>query len=465
MILQNICKFVISLLILLSLCYCTESASRGVNNEDTEPTEAIDLFLSLLSSPSSTETTDLLKEIEATWSSSYAALIIETVYLINDADISFELITLLQAKTQQNFGYDFNAWYYWLWNQKENKVKNYADFKAKLYQRIDEKFYHYFIGRNDQTLIRLDEIRWGGVVQDGIPPLRNPQMIPASEASYLEDNHIVFGIEINGDIRAYPKRILAWHEMFTDTIDGIPVAGVYCTLCGTVILYNTMVHGIRYELGTSGFLYRSNKLMYDRGTQSLWNTLAGKPVVGPLIDKDIELEHMSVVTTTWAEWKRRHPKTKVLSLHTGYNRNYNEGIAYQAYFSTDNLMFNTPFHDGRLKNKDEILAIRLAEYPTLQIAIFVEFLRENPIYTDIIGNQKFVVLTDHSAANRVYAIDDQVFQKYDQRGRLVDSLGRKWTVTESRLICEDGQELTRLPYHRAFWFGWVAAFPKTRLIK
>ena len=110
-------------------------------------------------------------------------------------------------------------------------------------------------------------------------------MLDASEATYLGDRNIVFGIEVNGDARAYPKRILAWHEMFTDSVGGVPVAGVYCTLCGTVILYYTNLGGTQYDLGTSGFLYRSNKLMYDRATQSLWNTFSGEPVVGPLVGK------------------------------------------------------------------------------------------------------------------------------------------------------------------------------------
>ena len=90
------------------------------------------------------------------------------------------------------------------------------------------------------------------------------------------------GISLGDDVRAYPKRILAWHEMFVDTVGGISVAGVYCTLCGTMILYETTRNGVDHELGTSGFLFRSNKLMYDRATQSLWNTLWGKPVIGPL---------------------------------------------------------------------------------------------------------------------------------------------------------------------------------------
>ncbi|MEP1140266.1 MAG: DUF3179 domain-containing (seleno)protein [Balneola sp.] len=151
--------------------------------------------------------------------------------------------------------------------------------------------------------MRLDEIRWGGVRQDGIPPLRDPKMISAKEADYLGDKDVVFGIEVNGDVRAYPKRILAWHEMFVDEVGGEKLAGVYCTLCGTAILFKTEHEGVNHEIGTSGFLYRSNKLMYDKATQSLWNTLQGKPVVGPLVGKGIRLEHLSVFPQIGASGK------------------------------------------------------------------------------------------------------------------------------------------------------------------
>ena len=344
-------------------------------------------------------------------------------------------------------------------------VAGYADFKAGLYSHMDPKFTTYFKGRQDSARIRLDEIRWGGVRQDGIPPLRNPEMITADKAAYLEDDNVVFGIEINGDVRAYPKRILAWHEMFTDNIGGVEIAGVYCTLCGTVIPFRTKFNDVQHNLGTSGFLYRSNKLMYDRKTQSLWSTTRGEPVMGPLVDKGIKLEYESVVTTTWGEWRKRHPKTTVLSLNTGHDRPYGEGVAYAEYFGTDKLMFNTPFKDDRLANKREILALRFAAAPDQQLAIDTEFLKKNPLYTGKIGAQEFIVLTDKSGANRVYDPQSIKLVDYDQAGAVTDDQGNQWKVEESRLVGAGDKQLKRLPYHRAFWFGWHAAFPQTQLIK
>ncbi|MEO1054573.1 MAG: DUF3179 domain-containing protein [Bacteroidota bacterium] len=405
-----------------------------------------------------------LQYLDRNWKDEYTVMVLETVYLLNDLDYSFKLTTILHEKTGQQFGYEFNDWYRWLWNKKEHVLPDYADFKAKLYSRLDGRFKKYFEGRYDNQ-IRLDEVVWGGVAQDGIPPLRDPEMINATEAQYLEDDNVVFGIEVNGDVRAYPKRILAWHEMFVDEVGGVPVVGVYCTLCGTVILYKSEHNGINHEMGTSGFLYRSNKLMYDKATQSLWNTLWGEPVIGPLAGKGIALEHMSVVTTTWGEWKKRHPETQVLSLKTGHTRDYGEGVAYHNYFATDQLMFNIPKRDRRLKNKDEVLALRLPAYPEEQLAISARYLSKHPIYHDKVGEVGLVVLTDESGANRVYETNGQTFSDYDQQSTVIDNTGEKWTLHEDKLISTNGDVLKRLPYHRAFWFGWHSAYPKTRLVK
>ena len=162
---------------------------------------------------------------------------------------------------------------------------------------------------------------------NGIPPLEYPTHLAVADdaAGYLDDDHIVFGVAMNGETRAYPKRILAWHEMVLDTIGGVELTIVYCTLCGTVIPYESVVDGQHITFGTSGLLYRSNKLMFDHGTKSLWNTFEGVPVVGASVGSRIKLRHRSVVTTTWGEWRRTHPETTVLSLETGHQRDYSEG--------------------------------------------------------------------------------------------------------------------------------------------
>ena len=402
--------------------------------------------------------------IEAQWEPSFLPMALEAIRLTRSAEVSAALVGIMERKTGAGHGDDMVAWQREMWNAPEARHPRYAAFKSALYSLIDPRFSAYFDAPGD-TLIRLDEIVWGGVRQDGIPPLRNPAMLAAEDAGYLEDDHIVFGLSVNGDARAYPKRILAWHEMFVDTVGGVPVAGVYCTLCGTVILYYTEHEGINHRLGTSGFLYRSNKLMYDQATQSLWSTMRGAPVVGPLAGKGIALKSGAVVTTTWGEWRRRHPGTRVLALDTGHRRDYSEGAAYRDYFATDELMFSVPTLDTRLKNKDEVFTVLLARHPEAPLAISAEFLAATPVHHDAIEGTALVVLTDPSGANRAYASEDVTFALYDGDRRVEDGSGMIWTMDEDALTAEDGRVLSRIPAQRAFWFGWHAAFPSTRLVR
>ena len=402
--------------------------------------------------------------IESTWEPSYLPMALEVLRLSRKPTVSTALIRVLASRAGGGHGYDLGAWQRAMWNVPEARHPRYAAFKAALYSYVDPRFSAYF-DEVGEPLIRLDEIVWGGVVQDGIPPLRGPEMIAADEAGYLEDDHIVFGVSVNGDARAYPKRILAWHEMFVDVVGGVPVAGVYCTLCGTVILFHTGHDGVNHALGTSGFLYRSNKLMYDWATQSMWSTMRGLPVVGPLAGQGIVLDRGSVVTTTWGEWRRRHPDTAVLSLDTGHRRNYDEGAAYRDYFATDDLMFTVPALDGRLKNKDEVFTLLLAGHPGKPLAIAAGFLAANPVHHDAIEGTALVVLTDPSGANRAFASEDVTFTGYDGDRSVQDGAGMAWTMDEHTLTAEDGRVLHRIPAQRAFWFGWYAAFPHTRLVQ
>lgn len=353
----------------------------------------------------------------------------------------------------------------YIWSQEIENTSDYAAYKQLFHSQIDPKFTRYFEPECDFD-IRLDEVTWGGVIQDGIPPLRQPKMLSVADAEYLSDSDVVFGIKINGDARAYPKRILAWHEMFVDQIGGQAVAGVYCTLCGTVIAYRTEFEGVNHALGTSGFLYRSNKLMYDQATQSLWSTLEGTPVIGPLVGKGIRLDQYWVVTTTWGAWKQRHPDTQVLSLSTGYQRDYREGVAYKSYFATDDRMFETPYTDTRLKNKDEVLALRFSHDASKPLVIYEGFLKQHPLYQAELGGKYYVILTDQSGANRVFERAASLdFVEWDGDATVKDSEGSIWTMTEEFLESDEGNRLKRLPAHRAFWFGWHGAFPNTVLIQ
>ena len=405
-----------------------------------------------------------LKRLGEHWDNAYAAPLLDLLPFVTSGSVQRGIVAQLEKASGRAYGGNLNGWYEWLWSIDPGEYPDYAEFKASLYAQLDPRFREYFENR-PKSIIRLDEIRWGGVRRDGIPPLQHPKMLAAREATYLQDDNIVFGVDIDGDARAYPKRILAWHEMVKDTIAGRELNGVYCTLCGSMILYESTIGGVHHELGTSGFLYRSNKLMYDAATKSLWSTLTGTPVVGALVGKGIVLKPLYLVTTTWGEWRQRHPETRVLSLDTGFERDYSEGAAYRDYFATQRLMFNVPRLDDRLPNKAEVLAVRVAEASGVQLAIGADFLAAHPVYHDRIAAVNFVVLTDASGANRVYEARDPTIQSWNGSDTARDREGGVWKVTEARLVGPRGEARERLPAHRAFWFGWYAAYPDTRLVK
>ncbi len=381
------------------------------------------------------------------------------------------LVRFLEKQTGQRFGHDLKRWRVWAWSRPYRPHPDYPAFKAALYSAVDARMASFF-SPDGPALIRLDEIDWGGVTVDGIPPLDHPLVVTAREADWLKDGHVVFGIEVNGEARAYPKRILAWHELARDRLGGVELTVVYCTLCGTVIPYGSQSGGRRHTLGTSGLLYRSNKLMYDRETMSLWSTVDGRPVVGPLAGTDLELAAYPVVTTTWKEWRTSHPDTTALSRRTGHERDYSEGAAYREYFATDALMFAVPRSDERLRNKDEVLAVRLrpagsATGERRALALHSEFLHKNPVYSFTFAGHALVAITTPGGANRLYASSGVTFKRLRGDGTVEDEEGRAWHVTEDalRLTSDSGRVLERIPARRAFWFGWHAQYPDTALVR
>ena len=417
---------------------------------------------------------DALRQIGARWRVGYAGIIWDLANAVRPPGPQlfqfFRLVDFLQQQTGQQYGADLAGWHKWIWDQPYDPHPDYALFKGWLYGQIDRRFEEFF-PRGVASLIRLDQIVWGGVAVNGIPPLEYPPRLDAAAADYLSDDDIVFGIALEGEARAYPKRILAWHEMALDSLGGVELTIVYCTLCGTVIPFESVVDGRHLTFGTSGLLYRSNKLMFDHETRSLWNTFEGVPVVGSLAGSDRRLTSHAVVTTTWGEWRSKHPATTVLSLDTGHRRDYSEGAAYRGYFSTDELMFQVSSTDTRLKNKDEVL-VMLLDDPSLvgrrrPLAIAASFLQRNRVFHRTFAGRNLAVVTSAHGANRVYDAQDVRFVRHLDEQRVVDQMGRAWRITEDALALDGDPSVrrVRVPAQRAFWFGWYAQFPDTELVE
>ncbi len=329
--------------------------------------------------------------------------------------------------------------------------------KLEAYELIDPEFRRFLSGERskpENMRIRIAEIYWGGVPVDGIPPLDNPTMVAPGEADYLVDEDLVFGLEIDGDARAYPLRILGWHEMMNDVVGGVPVALAYCTLCGSGILYETHVEGrgAPFVFSSTGFLYRSNKLMYDRETDSVWNQFTGEPVMGPLVDSGIRLGIRPLAITSWAKWRARHPETTVVSIDTGYARDYGSGVVYRDYFASPELMFPALVQDrSRVRAKDYVFALR--DFAVAK-AWPLDLFEGGKVINDTLGDKSVVLIGDaESRTVRAYARGGQRFEGGDDSESLAAG-SEIWRIEEAYLQGPDGAKLPRLPGHIAYWFAW-----------
>jgi len=221
------------------------------------------------------------------------------------------------------------------------------------------------------------------------------------------------------------------------------------------------VRGRRVVFGSSGFLFRSNKLMYDQETRSLWHHLRGEPVVGSLADSGIRLVPRPVVTTTWAEWRRQHPGTVVLDINTGYRRDYTPGRPYGSYYASPKTMFPVFPRSPRLATKDVVFVLRLDPHRKVYpLAIFdpVAVLNDS-----VAGTAVVLVGQASSRTVRAYAREGFTFRKGAGQDELAESdTGAPWRIGEDALArAGDGKRLPRIAGHNAFWFGWFAFHPDT----
>ena len=514
----------------------------------------------------------------------FVAPLIDIAYFARSPEIAQRVLGTLNALTGDLL--DWKGFFEWAGANDIALPPHYDEFKGQLLAAfVDTEFSRFFQpGVMHSAAINLVEPVWGGVTVDGIPSLVNARQISPKDAidegyqfvdfcrdgdcSYPAADELVFGLSLDGDSRAYPLRLLNWHEMFNDVIgqaplfdepDGDIVCGfraptefdararsgegwvlisglsagcpregwlqleniqwldgeieigslpdiaageealetgfagrvpgravmlAYCTLCGAGVLYDVSIADLSYtdldgslielgatvlEFGSSGLLMRSNKLMYDRNTDTVWNAITGEPAFGPLTTSGIVLDVLPVVVSDWASWLEAHPDSSVLSLDTGFRRNYTNGAAYRPYFDGTELMFPSWQQDTALiENKEMVFALRLqGEAKAYPLATIIP----ERIIIDRVGNTDVVIIAEATpereffepggAAVRAYERQGRDFSAGDDGSTLVSEDGRSWRITEEALVAEDGERLNRIGGHLAFWFGWFGFYPDT----
>jgi hypothetical protein len=198
------------------------------------------------------------------------------------------------------------------------------------------------------------QLRSGGPPKDGIPSLTNPKTVAVGEADLLDAGDRVVGVEIAGQARAYPLRLLNYHEIVNDRLGDTPIAVIYCPLCDSASVVDRRIQGETLEFGVSGLLMNSNVVFYDRTDQALWSQVGLKALSGPHAGQS--LKHLPWQLTTFSAWQETHPDSRVVSLDTGYDRNYRRN-PYAGYFNNDRLMFPVEPRDDRLPRKARVIGI------------------------------------------------------------------------------------------------------------
>ncbi|WP_418314830.1 DUF3179 domain-containing protein [Piscinibacter sakaiensis] len=276
-------------------------------------------------------------------------------------------------------------------------------------------------------LVPIAAIQRGGPPKDGIPAIDKPVFIAAGEAALAPDDRVL-GLAIDGQARAYPIRILNWHEVVNDRFGDRRIVVSYCPLCGTGVVFEPAAGHAESGFGVSGLLYNSDVLLYDRATSSLWSQIMQQAISGPA--KGTRLKMLPVTHTSWADWRSRQPSTTVLSTDTGFFRNYRLD-PYAGYEQRSALMFDVQNRDDRIGAKEWVLGVEIGgRHKAYPFSVLEKRVDAKGEFADRLGGQALRI-------------------RFDARHRSAEALDAQGQV---------------LPTITAYWFAWVAFHPKTELL-
>lgn len=171
-----------------------------------------------------------------------------------------------------------------------------------------------------RSLVDLSEILSGGPPRDGIPSIDEPTFVPWEQITTLEPEELVISVVRGEDVRAYPLRVMMWHEIVNDVVGGTPVAVTYCPLCNAALVFDRRLSGKTLSFGTTGKLMHSDLVMYDRQTESWWQQFLGEAIVGTLAGQ--KLERLPARLESWDRFRATHPDGAVLVPNDPSMRDY-----------------------------------------------------------------------------------------------------------------------------------------------
>jgi hypothetical protein len=351
--------------------------------------------------------------------------------------------------------------------------------------------------RFPESLVDRNRIVSGGPPPDGIPSIDEPAFRPAATIDWLDDDEAVAVLSVGDETRIYPAQILIWHEIVNDEIAGVPVAMTYCPLCNSVVAVERTIadpaddRPLVLDFGTSGALYQSALVMYDRQTESLWTHFDGRAVIGSLIGT--ELAVLPAAMVGWAEARAAHPEAEVLDRPAGRGAAPYGTAPYPNYESAPpSAGYVTGEIDDRLDPKRRVVGIAVDGD---RVAIDRRVVEVDGIVEIDVGGRALVVLWEPGTASTLdgeaiaegEAVGGIAVFEADHDGRdlgfgpprgpasgpdtagevvAVDrETGSSWNVLGHAVAGPlAGRRLVPVAHLDTFWFAWVRYHPDTRVV-
>ena len=326
--------------------------------------------------------------------------------------------------------------------------------------------------------VPFSEIRSGGPPRDGIPPIDNPKSVrPRNVEAWLHDEDPVVALAVNGEARAYPLRILIHHEIVNDEVGGVPVTVTFCPLCNSAVVFDRRLGETVYDFGTTGNLRLSDLVMWDRQTETWWQQFTGEAIVGELAGKRLRMRPAPIVS--FADFRAANPTGEVLSLDTGFARNYSWNPYVKYDRAESRPWFDVGDLDSRLLPKERVVAITVGD---VDIAFPLRTLAEEKVINYDVEGRAVVVLFKSGTRSWVGQSSDEsswkdvgatgVFSPVVDGRRLTfradgdtiidNETGSVWDIlgqaVEGPLA---GTRLMPIVHGDDFWFAWRAFKPET----
>ncbi|RLT35719.1 MAG: DUF3179 domain-containing protein [Chloroflexi bacterium] len=341
----------------------------------------------------------------------------------------------------------------------------YGEWKGRLLSVVDTRFMD--LVPKDGSSMRLERLIWAfGDTRS--PTITSAKTIRASEERYLAAGDIMFGLRLNGDSRAYPERVLAWHGVAQDRAGGSDIVVFHCLPCGGAAAYRRAASdGRSYTFGIANLVTGSRRLVFDAETMSLWDPVNGRAVAGPLATKNVSLTSVPMTRTAWGEWKDRYPAGVVLALDTGFVRDYAEGAALRGEGGLERPQFPFASLDPRFAAKVRVVGVNLGgvwrAYP-------IEAVEQARVVQETVAGVTVVLLSAGPGKGvQVYDAQGTRFERVSGAGaglEVSDREGGRWFIDDERLLnTRNGRTRPALPSTPVWWFAWAGAHPDTTIWK